>query len=155
MWLNQGTYLILLNLGGIASYLIFGYLADKIGRRITWAAGLISSVVSIALFVSIPGNSALLAFAPILGLGTYGLFGIMGAYEAELFPAETRATALTFLNASGRFFALFAPTIIGALATTKGMAFGLGSTAVIYFVTLLLVPLLPETRKSKIEGIAI
>jgi len=144
---KSGPFLILLNVGGAISYLLFGCLADKTGRRIAWGSGVALALVSILVFVKISTNTALLIFSPVLGFCTYGFIGIMGAYQAELFPQEARATALTFLNACSRFFSMFAPYIIGALAATKGMAFGFASTAIVYFISLILVPLLPETRK--------
>ncbi len=145
---KSGPYLILLNAGGIISYLLFGYLADKTGRRNAWGLGVALAMVSTLVFIKIPTNAALLIFSPILGFCTYGFIGIMGAYQSELFPQEARATALTFINAGSRFFAMFAPCIIGALAAAKSMAFGFASTALVYFLSLVLLPPLTEKKKK-------
>jgi len=144
-------FLIFLNAGAFLGYQFFGWLADKHGRRLSFTLGMFGSIIVTLAYVMMGSEKALLYFGPIFGFVSYGFFGPFGAFISELFPAESRATGTTLVFNIGRCASMASPYIIGALAETRGLGFGLGATVVFNLVGLIALFLLPETVKAGVR----
>jgi MFS family permease len=148
---KTSAWMIPLQLGALAGYASFGFLADRWGRRPVFAA----FVVAAAALVPIYGGAArwpaaLLLLGPAVGYFGHGYFSVFGALLAELFPGEIRATAQGLCYNAGRAAAALAPIAIGALADRYGIGAALGLTSAFFLAGAALVWRLPETRAAEL-----
>ena len=140
-------WIIPLQMGAFLGYISFGVLADRFGRRRTFAAFTFSAAMLIPLFGSgrlSPG--ALLAVSPLIGFFGHGYFSVFGSMLAELFPSAIRATAQGLCYNLGRATSAFAPWVIGAVADTRGIGPALGLTSFFFLAATFIVFLLPESK---------
>jgi MFS family permease len=145
---RTGSFIIILNLGAFLGYQFFGWLADVKSRRFAFTIGMSGAIVATLIYVAIGNLQALLYFGPVFGFITYGFFGIFGAFISELFPTKARATATSLIFNCGRLPAMMAPYLIGVVAQTRGLGFGLGTTIVYDMLALVGLFFLPETVKA-------
>ena len=135
---DVGLYIFPFAIGNFLGALILGHFFDAIGRKTMIAGCYILSgllmVLSIALFL----NHALNATTLTLLWSVMFFFASAGASAAyltvsEIFPLETRATAIAFVYAIGTLIGgAVAPPIFGALIGTRephmlALAWGLGA----------------------------
>jgi MFS family permease len=134
--------------GAFVGYYLFAVAADHIGRRRALMLAFLADTVIVPLYVVVPDAKLLFWLGPLMGLSFGGVFGLFGAYFAELFPAEVRAMGSGFAFNIGRGFgAVVTPVTIGAMAKTQGLGFGIGACSVIFFVGAVIVWFMPETLK--------
>jgi MFS family permease len=139
---------IALNAGAIVGYLNFGPMADRIGRRATFALMCAGSLVTLPLtFLTPRSYTQVLLLLPLLGFFNNGLFGGFPIYFPELYPTRIRATGAGFCFNIGRVLASTGPLITGLLVKHLG-GFGraVSAIALIYLVGLAILPFAPETR---------
>jgi len=135
----------------------FGYLSDKVGRKLLLFISLIGFVIfTYPLFSLLFNNtfssilSAMLAFAVLEAI----LQGIMPAIMTEAFPAKVRYTGLSVsYNLSMALFGGTAPLVSTWLIKVSGgnvlmPAYYLIATAIIAIITLLF---MPETYKEELS----
>jgi len=132
---------------GIAGYVLSGYAMDRFGRRPAAAVYLVAAFLATMLcYRSTDSRTIYLGFFLLFGLG--GVWTIVTTWTLELFPTESRATALAIANnLIGRMGLVIGPIAGGYLSSAWGSA----STAIVALgsVTLLALPLLhglPETN---------
>lgn len=139
---------MVLNVGALAGYLVFGPLADRFGRRAVFALMCAGSLVMLPLTFLIPGSYLhVLLLLPLLGFFNNGIFSGFPIYLPELYPTRIRATGAGFCFNVGRALASAGPFLTGSLVTVLG-GFGRAASAValIYGVGLLALPFAPETK---------
>jgi predicted MFS family arabinose efflux permease len=118
---NALLILIISNGTAFLGYLFHGWLGDRIGRRNTIAIGWIFSAFSFTGMLMLPAAT----FGGTVALYSLGLFFLIGPFSAllffngESFPARTRATAGSLINAAGQLGA-----IIGGILVTASLAAG-------------------------------
>ncbi len=139
--------------GAFVGYYLFALAADHIGRRRALMLAFLADTVIVPLYVVVPDPKLLFWLGPLMGLSFGGVFGLFGAYFAELFPPEVRAMGSGFAFNIGRGFgAVVTPVTIGAMAKTQGLGFGIGACSVVFFVGALVVWFMPETLKRAAPG---
>lgn len=149
----MSMYSIVLYTGAFLGYYLYAYMADKIGRRKTLIIAFLADTVIVPLYVFVPNPVFLFWLCPVMGLSFGGVFGLFGSYFAELFPAKITAMGSGFAFNIGRGVgAVITPYTIGVLAKTKGLAFGIGTVSVIFFIGALTLLFMPETFKTKKES---
>ncbi len=139
---------ILLNVGALVGYLSFGPLADRFGRRATFALMCAGSLVMLPVtFLTPRAYLHVLLLLPVLGFFNNGIFSGFPIYLPELYPTRIRATGAGFCFNVGRVLASAGPFLTGYLVTALG-TFGRAASAVavIYLVGLLILPFAPETK---------
>jgi MFS family permease len=139
---------IMLNLGALAGYLSFGPLAERYGRRPTFALMCLGSLIFLpAAFLAPRSYGHVLVLLPLLGFFNNGIFSGFPLYLPELYPTRLRATGAGFCFNVGRVLAAAGPFLTGFLVTTLG-SFGRAASAIalIYLLGLLILPLAPETK---------
>jgi MFS family permease len=140
-------------LGSFIGYLSSGWFLDSIGRRRTFFFFFVGSAASTALFVFTPSvnTGVALFFIVLLGFFSSGQAGGTGAYLAELFPTEIRATGQALTYNLGRGLAAFGPLSIGILVGSIGWGKSIFAItvagAVIGSVAL---AMLPETKNAQL-----
>ena len=127
----------------IAGGFIWGWVADRYGRRVN-AFGFIALAVMMIVYLTF-GNTPteLLVMGMLLGLVAPASV-IWGPYLAELFPAHLRSTATSIFN-WGRIISLFSPPITAALAANFGMNASMFLGAAIFTAAAIVWRQLPET----------
>ena len=139
---------MLLNVGALAGYLVFGPLADRWGRRRVFALMCIGSLVMLPITFMTPHSYGdVLLLLPLLGFFNNGIFAGFPIYLPELYPTRIRATGAGFCFNIGRVLAASGPFLTGYLVTVLG-GFGRAASAVavIYVLGLLILPFAPETK---------
>jgi MFS family permease len=144
---RSSGWIVPMQLGALAGYLSFGFLADRLGRRPVFLAFVLSSAVLVPLYGGAARDPvALMALGPLIGFFGHGYFSVFGAMLAELYPTAIRGTAQGFCYNAGRAVSALAPVSIGAIADVRGLGAALGFTALFYLGAGALIWRLPETR---------
>ncbi|HUE22268.1 MAG TPA: MFS transporter [Bryobacteraceae bacterium] len=144
-------WIVPMQIGAFFGYTLFGFLADRFGRRPVF----LTFVLSAAVLVPIYGQwgrrqTALMLMGPLIGFFGHGYFSVFGALLAELFPTAVRATAQGLCYNVGRAAGALAPFTIGALADHFGIGSALALTSVFFAAGGALIFLLPETRGEEL-----
>jgi MFS family permease len=145
-------FIIPMQLGALAGYLSFGFLADRFGRRPAFVGFLLGAGVVTYLYGGLAQSPGfLLALGPLVGFFGHGYYSAFGAILSELFPSGIRATAQGFCYNGGRVVSALAPAGIGFLADRHGLGAALAMTAGFFALGGLLVFGLPETNGRDLE----
>ncbi len=138
-------------IGMMAGIMIFGYLADHLGRKPAFLIFQTGAVVMVLIYAQVSSPLALLIGGFFLGMFVNGMLGGYGAVTAEAYPTSSRATAQNVLFNIGRGVGGFAPLVVGALAAAYSFQMAVGLLAIIYVIDILAtVFLIPETKHVEI-----
>ncbi len=149
-------FMIAMQIGAFFGYLAFGWLADRFGRRPTFAAYVVIAALVTPLYGMAPrwgGEAALLALGPLVGFFGTGFFSLFGAMLAEIYPTAIRGLGQGFVYNFGRGLSALAPYAVGALGDTAGLGAALGLNSAFFLAAAALVFLLPETRGRSLGGL--
>ena len=146
--------IMLWSLGGIAGYIVFGFVADMIGRRATislWSAGTIAAGLTLYLGLSTyePYYPIVL---PIFGFFVFGTFSGFAIYLPELFPTHVRSTAVGFTTGTARVVTSFGPLVAGLMVGAFGGSFNNVTAFMTCFALLSIVAML-FGRETKDDGL--
>lgn len=152
-----GSYtFMMINVGAFFGMFGFGTLAQRIGRRPTFAIALILAFAStICVFWLLQDFSDIFWMVPIMGFCQLSLFAGYAMYFPELFPTHLRSTGTSFCYNVGRFVAAAGPLVQGHLNKAfEGIeSFG-GETmrpagmvmSCVFLIGLFVLPFAPETK---------
>ena len=144
--LSLTGFLLVLNLCGmLPGYLLFGYVADRFGRRPAFVGYLICAALAVPLLAAAHQPAFILLFASIAAFFGTGFFTGSGILGSELFPTEARATALGISYNVARGLSALAPLTIGALSERYGLAAAFLASALAFALAALAGLFLPET----------
>jgi MFS family permease len=139
-------WIIPMMIGAFVGYITFGFIADKIGRRPTFAAYLVISAILVWIFGNTRDATQLMVLGPLVGFFGSGYFSVFGAFIAELFPTRARGAGVGFCYNAGRMLSALAPTLIGSLSVKYGLGGALTFVAIAFLGGAVSIFLLPETR---------
>jgi MFS family permease len=136
------------NLGALAGFFSFGFLADGLGRKpTTLFYYLMCLVLTPIVYLWVHEIHLLLLVFAVYGFFIQGIFSWTPIWLPELFPTRMRATAAGFIFNAPRLISAIAPLIGGSLIVGLG---GYDKAATIlgmfYVLGLIATPFLPETR---------
>lgn len=139
------------NLGGFFGVFAFAILAQRIGRKPTFALSLVccAVVVPLAFFMTTSFASGVVMFS-IMGFMLLTLFGGYAIYFPELFPTKLRATGTGFCYNVARYVSAFAPLLFGKLSGLYGPQKAALFVSAIFILGLLVIPMAPETKDKKL-----
>ena len=151
---ESGALMIFMQCGGVAGYAIFGFLADRFGRRpmfclfgLAMAIGLIPATI---MWGAASGVCGLIPSAmAIAGFGT-GVWSGAAPYMSELLPTRVRNTMMGLLMNWTRGAQFFTPLVITILSRRIGLGAALSLGALFSLAGAFAVWTLPETRGREI-----
>src|SRR5262245_54200045 len=115
--LDSAGYLAVLISGSFCGYLTGGFLADRIGRRLTYLVFAIGARMIAVTYTMISfGDAAMLFLGFPLGFFASGVFSAMGAFYTEHFPTRVRGVGQGFAYNIGRATGALFPTLVGMLS---------------------------------------
>jgi MFS family permease len=146
--LDSAGYLAVSIVGAFCGYLTGGYLADRIGRRLTFlvfasGAGLVAIVYTTVPF----SDRAMLVLGFPLGFFASGVFSAMGPFFTEHFPTRVRGVGQGFAYNVGRATGALFPAFVGILSARMPLGEAIGLFAGLAYATMAVAAfLLSETR---------
>lgn len=121
---TMSLFFVVLNVGMFVGYNVFGIVADKVGRRTALIWSFIGTAITLPIYVSMTGETALLIMGPVYAFFT-AFVGLMGSYFPELFPTRVRTLGAGFCFNIGRGVSAFAPFAMGFIAQSYGLVTGI------------------------------
>jgi benzoate transport len=137
--------------GMIFGILLFGQLADRIGRRRAFWIFQAGACLALFGYSQLAAPLAVLAGGAVMGIFANGMLGGYGAIIAENFPTAARATAQNVLFGIGRGVGGLAPLVVALLASAYGFAAALSFLALIYIVAMVAMVLIPDRRAESLD----
>jgi MFS family permease len=148
-----GVTSMMLNFGAFFGIYSFSHVAQRIGRRPTFAIGFVLALLSTAMvFLYLKERSQVFWMLPIMGFCQLGLFGGYAVYFPELFPTHLRSTGISFSYNVGRFIAASGPAVLGLLTSEvyndqpEPMRYAGLTMCAVFLLGLIVLPFAPETK---------
>jgi len=146
------TWIVIMQVGAALGFILFGYIADWIGRKAAFIIFFFGSALVVPLYTMISSTTVLLLFGPLVAFLGTGFYSGFAPTFAELFPTQIRATAQGFIYNVGRASSALAPAMVGFLSTGYGIAGALAFTAGFFALAGIIVLLfLPETKGAQLQ----
>jgi predicted MFS family arabinose efflux permease len=144
----MAMFMVLLNIGMFIGYNVFGYAADRIGKKRAILVSLCGTALTLPLYGVLGSHTLLLLFGPV-----YAFFmafsGLFGSYLAALYPTEVRTTGSSFCFNVGRGVSAFAPFVLGWIARDYGLATGITLCAGFYLLAALTITVTPPVERTE------
>jgi MFS family permease len=143
---------LMINFGAFFGMFGFGMLAERFGRKTSFAIALVAAFASTAaVFRFLNEFWEIFVLVPLMGFCQLSLFAGYAIYFPELFPTRLRSTGTSFCYNVGRFVAAAGPLVQAKLieryAGTENSLREAGfAMCGVFLVGLLVLPFLPETK---------
>lgn len=144
--LSSSGFILVMQAGMWFGYVTFGFVSDRIGRKRTYIAYLLTAAALLGIYVSVRNPVLLLALGPFVAFFATGYFSGFGAVTAEIYPTAIRASAQGFTYNLGRVASAAAPWAVGTLAQSQGYGLALSLCSVAFVLAALVWIWIPETR---------
>ncbi|MGG3493372.1 MFS transporter, partial [Brevibacillus choshinensis] len=146
-------WMLISTVGMLIGIMVFGILADRIGRKKTFSIYYIGGTIACILYFFVfTDQTVLLWGSAMLGFFVNGMMGGFGAVLAENYPSEARSTAENFIFGTGRGLAGFGPAIIGMLSVGGNIMGAMSLIFLVYPIGLLvMLAMVPETKDVELE----
>ncbi len=145
------AWLVAMGVGKWLGYALFGFFADSVGRKRSYATYLIIAAALVPLYGMARSPMWLLILGPLVAFFGTGYFSGYAAIASELFPTEIRATAMGLSYNVGRGISAVAPYAVGAIATRYSFTAAFCFLAGAFFLAAVLSLFLPETKGKQLE----
>lgn len=147
---------MMMNIGAAFGMYSFAVLAQRIGRKPTFAICFLAALTStVSVFFFLNGEDVfhqVFWLVPIMGFCILSLFAGYAIYFPELFPTHLRSTGTSFCYNVGRFVAALGPALLGYMTgtvyahTSEPLRYAGLTMCAIFLLGLLVLPLAPETK---------
>lgn len=145
--------LMFFNIGAFFGIYVFSVVAQRIGRRPSFAIFFLAAMVSTAsAFLWMSEFWHLFVMVPLMGFFQLSVFGGYAIYFPELFPTRLRSTGTSFCYNIARFVAALGPTTLGVLSDKvfhgyeEPMRYAGVTMCAIFLVGIAVLPFAPETK---------
>jgi MFS family permease len=149
---TAGSIYSLQGTGQLIGYNVWGFLADKFGRKVP-AVGMLLCTVCVFIYMQLGPKdiSTFKVISVFLGF-CVGFSGAWGAYYTELFPRRFSALAPGISFNGGRLISTYAiPVIAGVAATSAGMLGIFRISMIVFALGAIVWVFLPETLNKPRE----
>jgi len=140
---RTSAYLVPMQIGAFFGYVSFGFVSQKMGRRVAFLLYMVVSAVLAPAYGLAREGATLLILGPFVGFFGSGYFSLFGSFLAELYPTAIRGTAQGFTYNFGRGLSALAPLFVGALADRSGIGTALAVNSAFFLIAAALVFTLP------------
>lgn len=148
---KSGIWTSVTVLGMVLGILIFGQLADRIGRKPVFVLYSIAAACTVFLYSRVTGATELLWVGGIMGVSVNHMAGV-GALLSEAYPTAARATAQNVLFNIGRAVGAPGPLVVGALVSRYSFRAALALLASVFLLEIIAaVFLIPELKGKALE----
>ncbi|MBP2652059.1 MAG: transporter [Firmicutes bacterium] len=144
---DMSMFIVMLNVGMFIGYQVFGYLADKIGRKKSLIISFIGATIMVPIYSVAESTTLLFWLGPVMAL-FFSYAGMFGSYFAELYPLRIRSLGAGFCFNVGRGLSAFAPFVLGQIAATYSLSIGIGLCGLSFLVAGIMMMFLPETKQA-------
>lgn len=142
------------NLVGTFGFLLYGFIADAIGRKSTFALFGIIAALSLPLsLLWAPNETWFYILSSSTLFAVYGTYSGIMTYLPELFPTRIRSTGVSVTNQLGRLLSMIMPYLVGLLAMYIGTALALSWLSLVWVTLLITLIFGPETKGRTLEEI--
>lgn len=149
---TMSGWMVVTVLGMIAGIYVFGYLCDRLGRKIPYLIFYICSAVMVYVYVNLGTPMALLFGGAVMGFFCNGMMAGYGTLLSENYTTDARSTAQNFIFNTGRAIGGFAPAIIGVIAEKHGFSMAFAMLSCVYIAAAFNVLFfIKDTRGTTIE----
>ncbi|HWP02554.1 MAG TPA: MFS transporter [Gemmatimonadaceae bacterium] len=147
----MAQFLVVMQGGMWLGYVSYGFISDRLGRKTTYVAYLITAACLLPLYGVIDSRLLLLALGPVVAFFATGYFSGMGPVTAEIYPTRIRASSQGFIYNVGRAGGAIAPLTVGSVAHTGGFDVAFGVTGIAFAFSALMWVFIPETKGRELE----
>jgi MFS family permease len=149
---NTGAFLLVNIAGSFFGYIIGGYIADIIGRRLSFMLFACAATITVIVYMfAAVNNTMILVLGFPLGFFPSALNAGVGAFLSELFPTRIRGTAQGFAYNAGRGIGAFFPALVGRFGDQFPLGQVIGTVATVaYSLVIVAALLLPETKAKEL-----
>lgn len=149
---SMSGWMIVTVIGMIAGIYVFGYLCDRLGRKVPYLIFYVCAAAMVYIYVNLGTPIALLFGGAFLGFFCNGMMAGYGTLLSENYTTDARSTAQSFIFNTGRAVGGFAPAIIGALAQSHGFSAAFALLSCVYIAAAVNVLLfIKDTRGTVIR----
>lgn len=149
---SMSGWMIVTVIGMIAGIYVFGYLCDRLGRKVPYLIFYVCAAAMVYIYVNLGTPIALLFGGAFLGFCCNGMMAGYGTLLSENYTTDARSTAQNFIFNTGRAVGGFAPAIIGALAQSHGFSAAFALLSCVYIAAAVNVLLfIKDTRGTVIR----
>lgn len=148
-----GVTSMMLNVGAFLGMNLFGYFAERFGRKPTFAVTFVAAMLSTAMvFWFLNDFTDIFWMIPLMGVCQLALFAGYAIYFPELFPTHLRSTGTSFCYNVGRFVAALGPMALGLMTSKlyagypEPMRYAGVTMCAIFILGLLVLPFAQETK---------
>jgi MFS family permease len=134
--------------GMIIGILVFGEVADRIGRRPAFFTYQIGAFLMVLIYSQLTSQYALLVAGGVMGFFVNGMIAGLGTLMSELYPTEMRSTAESAIFNIGRGFGGFGPLVVAVLSTQYSFTVAIAALSAIYVVEFIATAFLIPERKG-------
>lgn len=149
----KGIASIAMNIGSAFGMYSFALVAQRMGRRPTFALCFVAAFVSTtAVFYLLNDFHQIFWLLPLMGFCVLSLFAGYAIYFPELFPTHLRSTGTSFCYNVGRFVAAVGPFLLGYLTknvyshASEPLRYAGLTMCGIFLLGLCVIPFAPETK---------
>ena len=149
----SGYASMMINFGAFVGMSLFSRVAQRIGRRGTFAIAFTAAFLSTSfVFLNLKTRTDIFWMLALMGFCQLSLFAGYAIYFPELFPTRLRSTGTSFCYNVGRFLAASGPFLLGKLASVvyanqaEPLRYAGVTMCLIFLIGLLVVPFAPETK---------
>lgn len=140
---SMASFVAVMNLGMFVGYNVFGFIADRIGKKPTIILSLLGVSATLPMYALSEDPQVLLLLGPTLAFFmAYG--GLVGSYFAEMYPVHLRVTGVGFCFNVGRGVSAFAPLVLGWSSGYFGFAASIAMCGVLSLLAALAIAMLPR-----------
>jgi MFS family permease len=142
---KTSTWIIFMQAGTWLGYISFGFVSDRIGRRITYVGYIFVAAALVPIYAAVRDPMLLLWLGPLVGFFGTGYFSGFGAITAEIFPTAIRARAQGLTYNLGRGISALSPYVVGSIGAERGLSSAFLLTSGAFLVAGIVALKLPET----------
>jgi MFS family permease len=147
---NMSLFVIAMQVGMWFGYVLFGFIADAIGRKRAYVGFVLAASILLPLYGYLRTPALLLVLGPFVAFFGTGYYSGFGAVIAELYPTSVRATAAGICYNTGRIASAVAPYVVGSLASSRGFGAAFGVAGAAFFLAALAWSGIPDTANREL-----